>query len=393
MNWSQLFANRTHHMKPSVIREILKLTQRSQMISFAGGLPAPDLFPVEALRQAADRVLRERGREALQYSTTEGYLPLREWVAGKFQQATVEQVQIVSGSQQALDLVAKVFLNPGDKVAVAAPTYMGALRAFDAYEVSYVGIATDDEGMIPESVEAALKTQPKMIYVIPNFDNPTGVTMSLARREALIDLARRYGVPIFEDNPYGELRFEGEALPHLFDLAPDVVLHAGTFSKIMAPGFRVAWILASPEVLVPLVRAKQAADLHTAITTQMIAHEVSKDGFMDAQIVRVRSYYQSQRERMLAALDRCFPNELTWTRPKGGMFLWVTLPKRLNATELVYEAVKENVAYVPGEAFYTDGSGLNTLRLSYSVATPEQIETGVGRLAKVFAGQLSQGVL
>jgi 2-aminoadipate transaminase len=389
MNWSQLFANRTRHMKPSTIREILKLTQRSQIISFAGGLPAPDLFPVAQLKLAADKVLSEHGREALQYSTTEGYLPLREWVADRFAGVTAEQVQIVSGSQQALDMVAKVFFNPGDKVAVAAPTYMGALRAFDAYEVSYVSIATDDEGMIPESVEAALKTQPKMIYVIPNFDNPTGVTMSLARREALIELARRYGVPIFEDNPYGELRFEGEAVPHLFDLAPDIVLHAGTFSKIMVPGFRLAWIIASPEVLVPLVRAKQAADLHTAITTQMIAYEVSKDGFMDEQIVRVRSYYQGQQQRMLTAIDSHFPIELTWTRPKGGMFLWVTLPEHLSATELVYEAVKENVAYVPGEAFYTDGSGLNTLRLSYSVATPEQIETGIDRLGSVFARHLS----
>jgi 2-aminoadipate transaminase len=393
MNWSQLFANRTHHMKPSTIREILKLTQRSQIISFAGGLPAPDLFPVAQLKVAAEKVLSEHGREALQYSTTEGYLPLREWVADRFTGVTAEQVQIVSGSQQALDMVAKVFFNPGDKVAVAAPTYMGALRAFDAYEVSYVSIATDDEGMIPESVEAALKTQPKMIYVIPNFDNPTGVTMSLARREALIDLARRYGVPIFEDNPYGELRFEGEAVPHLFDLAPDIVLHAGTFSKIMVPGFRLAWIIASPEVLVPLVRAKQAADLHTAIYTQMIAYEVSKDGFMDEQIVRVRRYYQGQQQRMLTAIDSHFPIELTWTRPKGGMFLWVTLPEQLSATELVYEAVKQNVAYVPGEAFYTDGSGLNTLRLSYSVATPEQIETGIHRLGNVFAGHLSQVVL
>lgn len=393
MNWSQLFANRTRHMKPSTIREILKLTQRSQIISFAGGLPAPDLFPVAQLKVAAEKVLSEHGREALQYSTTEGYLPLREWVADRFTGVTAEQVQIVSGSQQALDMVAKVFFNPGDKVAVAAPTYMGALRAFDAYEVSYVSIATDDEGMIPESVEAALKTQPKMIYVIPNFDNPTGVTMSLARREALIDLARRYGVPIFEDNPYGELRFEGEAVPHLFDLAPDIVLHAGTFSKIMVPGFRLAWIIASPEVLVPLVRAKQAADLHTAITTQMIAYEVSKDGFMDEQIVRVRSYYQGQQQQMLSAIDSHFPVELTWTRPKGGMFLWVTLPEHLSATELVYEAVRENVAYVPGEAFYTDGSGLNTLRLSYSVATPEQIETGIRCLGSVFSQHLSEVVV
>jgi len=388
MNWHEHLANRTKRMKPSTIREILKLTQRSEVISFAGGLPAPGLFPVDKLSEAATKVLQDKGSEALQYSTTEGYLPLREWVAGTFENVSTNHVQIVSGSQQALDLVAKCFFNPGDKVVVGAPTYMGALRAFDPYEVDYLTVDCDDSGMLPESLEAALKQNPKMIYAIPNFDNPTGVTMSLERRQKLIKLARRYNVPIYEDNPYGELRFEGEELPRLYDLAPDLVIYAGTFSKIMVPGFRLAWIVADPEVLVPIVRAKQAADLHTSTYTQMIAHEVLSSGFLDEQIERVRSYYKAQRDVMLGALETHMPEGISWTRPTGGMFLWLTLPEGVNATELAYEAVKENVAYVPGEAFFADGSGENTLRLSYSIATPEEIEQGMARLGEVFKKHL-----
>lgn len=388
MNWNEHFANRTQSMKPSTIREILKLTQRSEVISFAGGLPAPGLFPVEKLSTASTKVLSEQGAQALQYSTTEGYLPLREWVAGTFQEVSAENVQIVSGSQQALDLVAKCFFNPGDKVVVGAPTYMGALRAFDPYEVEYLTVECDENGMLPGSLRAALEQNPKMVYAIPNFDNPTGVTMSLERRQASIDLARRYNVPFYEDNPYGELRFEGEELPCLYDLAPDLVIYAGTFSKIMVPGFRLAWIVADPEVLVPIVRAKQATDLHTSTYTQMIAHEVLSSGFLDEQIGRVRSYYKGQRDVMLEALETYMPKGITWTRPTGGMFLWLTLPEGINATDIAYEAVKENVAYVPGEAFFANGGGQNTLRLSYSIATPEQIEQGMARLGEVFRKHL-----
>lgn len=395
MNWSESFARRTHNMKPSVIREILKLTQRSSVISFAGGLPAPHLFPIERLREAADTVLTERGAEALQYGTTEGYLPLREWVAaqltaGGAQGVVAQNVQILSGSQQALDLLGKIFLDPGDTLLVAAPTYMGALRAFDAYEPTYLSVPTDDEGMLPDALEAALQTKPKLIYVIPNFDNPTGITMSLERRKFLVERAAHYGVPILEDNPYGELRFEGETLPNLHTLAPEGVIYCGTFSKIMVPGFRLAWVVTSPEVITLLTRTKQAADLHTATFTQMIAHEVTRDGFMDTQIDRVRAYYKGQRDLMLTALKRYMPAEVHWTRPSGGMFLWCTLPEGQNATEIAYEAVKQDVAYVPGETFYGDGNVLNTLRLSYSVATPEQVDTGISRLGRVFAGRLER---
>ncbi|WP_205855740.1 PLP-dependent aminotransferase family protein, partial [Phytoactinopolyspora endophytica] len=224
-------------------------------------------------------VLRTNGTAALQYGTTEGHVPLREWVAARYQGVQVDGVQIVSGSQQGLDLVAKCYLDPGDSVVVTAPTYTGALRAFDPYEVRYRPVETDDDGMVPESLEAALVAGAKLIYAIPNFDNPTGTLLSLPRRHAVVELARRYGVPILEDNPYGDLRFEGEALPHLYELAPELVIHAGTFSKTIVPGFRLAWLVASPEALEPIRRAKQAADLHTSTFVQVIAMEVAQDGF------------------------------------------------------------------------------------------------------------------
>lgn len=383
MNWTEHFASRVSYIKPSTIREILKLTQKSDIISFAGGLPAPYLFPVERLKEASVKVLDEQGSQALQYGTTEGYTPLREWVSSRIPGTTVDHVQIVSGSQQGLDLIAKLLLNPGDRVLVTAPTYMGALRAFDAYEVDYVMVDVDDKGMIPASLEQALKENPKMIYAIPNFDNPTGICMSLERRQMLVNLAAKYNVPIYEDDPYGELRFEGDTLPSLYNLAPDIVIYAGTFSKIVVPGFRLGWLVADPELLTVVARAKQAADLHTATFVQMIAYEISKDGFMDEQIDRVRAYYKNQRGLMLKALEKNFPEDCHWTRPKGGMFLWVTLPKGSNSLEMLTEAVKHKVAYVPGEPFYAKGGGENTFRLSYSIATPEQIDEGMENLGKV----------
>lgn len=382
MNWTTHFSDRTRSMKPSAIREVLKLTQASKVISFAGGLPAPSLFPVEQLAQASNKVLLEQGAQALQYSTTEGYLPLREWVAARHH-ASVESVQIVSGSQQGLDMVAKVLLNPGDKVVVTAPTYMGALRAFDAYQVEYLTVGIDDEGVRLDELEQALSQKPKMLYLIANFDNPTGISMSLARREAVIGLAQKYAVPIYEDDPYGELRFEGDALPTLYSLAPNHVVYGGSFSKIMAPGFRLGWILADPELLQMVTRAKQAADLHSSSFTQMVAYEVSRDGFMDTQIERVRAYYKRQRDLMLAAMAEHFPAELYWTRPVGGMFVWVTLPEGQDALELLREAVAHGVAYVHGEPFFANGGGENSLRLSYSVATPEEVQKGISALATV----------
>ena len=382
IDWSQRLAQRTAQMKPSTIREILKLTQESEVVSFAGGLPAPGLFPTARLQEASVRVLQEQGSSALQYSATEGYVPLREWIAQSLN-TVAEQVQVVSGSQQGLDLVAKVLLNPGDKVVVTSPTYMGALRAFDAYEVEYLSVGMDEEGMLIKDLEAALEQNPKLIYAIANFDNPTGTTLSLERRHKLLELAKRYGVPIYEDDPYGDLRFEGDPLPSLYSLAPEQVIYAGTFSKIMVPGFRLGWLVATPDLLSVIARAKQAADLHSSTFTQMIAYEVTKDGFMASQIDKVRGYYLEQRNAMLAALEEYFPPEANWTVPKGGMFLWVTLPKGNDTLKLLSKAIEQNVAYVPGDPFFAHGGGEHTLRLSYSIATLAEIDEGMKRLGAV----------
>lgn len=389
MNWSSLFARRTEKIQPSAIREILKLTQGGEVISFAGGLPAPALFPIERIREASDRVLAQQGERALQYSTTEGYPPLRAWAAEQLPGADAERVQIVSGSQQALDLVAKALLDPGDRVVLAAPTYMGALRAFDPYQPEYLTVASDEDGLLPGSLEAVLKRSPKLVYVIPNFDNPRGTTMSLERRRNLIESADRYGVLIFEDDPYGQLRFEGEPLPSLFELAPDRVVYSSTLSKTVAPGLRIAWLVAAPELLEQLTRIKQAADLHTSTLGQMVAHAVVEGDFLAEQLPRIRSYYHRQRDAMLAALDTHLPSSVHSTRPEGGMFLWLTLPAGSDGLELLQSAARRGVAYVPGAPFFADGSGLNTLRLSYSVASLEQIERGVATLGAVLTESLA----
>ncbi len=389
MDWSSLFARRTEKIQPSAIREILKLTQGGEVISFAGGLPAPALFPIERIREASDRVLTQQGERALQYSTTEGYPPLRAWAAEQLPDTDAERVQIVSGSQQALDLVAKALLDPGDGVVLAAPTYMGALRAFDPYQPEYLTVASDEDGLLPDSLEAALKRSPKLVYVIPNFDNPRGITMSLERRRNLIESADRYGVLIFEDDPYGQLRFEGEPLPSLFELAPDRVVYSSTLSKTVAPGLRIAWLVAAPELLEQLTRIKQAADLHTSTLGQMVAHAVVEGDFLAEQLPRIRSYYHRQRDAMLAALDTHLPSSVHSTRPEGGMFLWLTLPAGSDGLELLQSAARRGVAYVPGAPFFADGSGLNTLRLSYSVASLEQIERGVATLGAVLTESLA----
>ena len=389
MDWSSLFARRTEKIQPSAIREILKLTQGGEVISFAGGLPAPALFPIERIREASDRVLAQQGERALQYSTTEGYPPLRAWAAEQLPGTDAERVQIVSGSQQALDLVAKALLDPGDRVVLAAPTYMGALRAFDPYQPEYLTVASDEDGLLPDSLEAALKRSPKLVYVIPNFDNPRGTTMSLERRRNLIESADRYGVHIFEDDPYGQLRFEGEPLPSLFELAPDRVVYSSTLSKTVAPGLRIAWLVAAPELLEQLTRIKQAADLHTSTLGQMVAHAVVEGDFLAEQLPRIRSYYHRQRDAMLAALDTHLPSSVHSTRPEGGMFLWLTLPVGSDGLELLQSAARRGVAYVPGAPFFADGSGLNTLRLSYSVASLELIERGVATLGAVLTESLA----
>jgi len=412
--WNQRYALRIQGMGSSIIRELLKLTENPEIISFAGGLPAPEVFPVEAFRAAADRVLRQHGRQALQYSTTEGYTPLREWIADYMSkygiEAGVDNILITSGSQQALDLIGRILINPGDCILTERPTYLGALQAWKAYQAAYTSVPIDDDGLQVDKLEEALCAGPKFMYVLPNFQNPGGVTLPVARRKTLLEIADRYGVPIVEDDPYGELRYEGEHLPPLVVMDAKIlnsrssqsngngsgfmrgnVIYTSTFSKTLAPGLRLAWIVAPTEVLQRCVMAKQGMDLHTSSFVQMMATEVLyQEGFYMEHVRTIRRVYGERRQLMLAALERCFPPGTHWTRPQGGLFLWVTLPKPLNTIELMPKAIANKVAYVPGTAFFPDGSGHNTFRLNFSNATPEQIEAGIERLGKVLYEELEK---
>lgn len=395
--WDHRYAMRTQRMKSSAIRELLKLTEDPEIISFAGGLPAPDVFPIKEIEEACIRVLREKGAMALQYGSTEGYLPLREMIcrhtARYGVEVTPDNVMITAGSQQALDLLGKIFINRGDRVLVESPTYLGALQAWNMYGAEYVAVPSDEDGMITDELEAALRYGPKFIYVLPNFQNPTGVTLSEERRHRLVELADRYGVPIIEDDPYGQLRFEGRHLPSvalLDSLARNReacysgnVIYLSTFSKTLAPGLRLAWVIAPPEVISKLVQAKQGADLHTATFNQVVAYEVGKGGFLNEHVKHICEVYHERRDVMLDTLAEHMPPSVHWTKPKGGLFLWVTMPEGTDTNDIFREAVAEKVAFVPGESFHPRGGGLNTMRLNFSNATNEKINEGIARLARV----------
>jgi len=386
-------------MRSSVIRELLKLTERPEVISFAGGLPAPEIFPVAEFQAAAARILREHGPEALQYSTTEGYRPLREMIARHTARYGIvvkpENVLITNGSQQALDLLGRVFLNPGDRVLLERPTYIGALQAWNAYQAEYVGVPLDEAGLRTDLLEDALRVGPKFIYALPNFQNPTGVTLSLERRHELVRLAARAGVPLIEDDPYGQLRYEGDHLPPLVVLEGELhatdsdgcysgnVIYLSTFSKTLAPGLRLGWVIAPVEVIKRLVQVKQGTDLHTGTFNQMLAYEVARGGFLDRHVRKIRAVYHERRDTMLAAMERYFPEEVRWTHPEGGLFLWVTLPQGLDAEEVLKVAVKERVAFIPGGPFFPGEPEPNTMRLNFSYSPPERIEEGIARLGRV----------
>ena len=401
--WEHRYAQRTQRMGSSAIRELLKLTEKPDLISFAGGLPAPDVFPVEEFKEACDQVLQEHGPQSLQYSTTEGYLPLREMIARHTKRyginITPDNILITSGSQQALDLIGKVFINPGDRILVENPSYLGAIQAWNAYGAEYVVVPMDENGMRTDQIKGILRTGPKFIYVLPNFQNPTGVTLAVERRKQLIEIADQYGIPIIEDDPYGRLRYEGQYLPSVVDMdclyrengdSPYTgnVIYLSTFSKTLAPGLRIAWVVAPQEVIRKLVQAKQGADLHTATFTQMVTYEVSKGGFLDRQILKIRRVYGERRQIMLDAMEEYFPPNVKWTRPQGGLFLWVTLPENLNSTDVLEAAIRRNVAFVPGAPFYALGGGENTMRINFSYATPENIRLGIERLGLVIKEQL-----
>jgi len=396
--WSERFALRTRGMRSSAVRELLKLTEQPDMISFGGGLPAPEVFPVEKFRESCDRVLTHEGAKALQYSTTEGYRPLREMIARHAVRFGIniqaEHVLLTSGSQQALDLIGTVFINPGDHLLVERPTYLGALQAWCTYQAEYSCVSMDDDGMRTDEVESQIRTGPKFIYALPNFQNPSGVTLSVERRRRLIEVAAHYGVPILEDDPYGQLRYEGEHQPSLVlldgerektDGAPysGNVIYLSTFSKTLAPGIRLGWIIAPTEVIQKLVQAKQGADLHSSTFSQMVAYDVAKGGFLDRHVQVIRRIYRERRDAMLRALETHFPEGVSWTRPQGGLFLWVRFHQGMDAAEILRAAVRQKVAFVPGQPFFPDGSGANTARLNFSYCNPDTIEEGIRRLGTV----------
>ncbi len=387
MNWK--LAQRAEKMNPSVIREILKVTEKPGIISFAGGLPSPQTFPIDAMREASERVLRDDGKAALQYAASEGYAPLREWVAQDLlkqgMHVSPDQVLITTGSQQGLDLVAKILIDAGSRILVETPTYLGALQAFTPMEPVAVGVNSDDHGVDADDLRAKVGTgtdKARFVYLLPNFQNPTGRTMTEARRAAVAQVAFETGLPIIEDNPYGDLWFDAPPAPSLSSRHPEGSVYLGSFSKILAPGLRLGYLVA-PKTLYPkLLQAKQAADLHTPSFNQRVVAEVLKDGFIERHVPTIRALYKQQCEAMLAALDREMAGlGLTWNRPVGGMFLWVQLPKGLKAVPLLEKAVAKGVAFVPGFAFYAQDANESTLRLSFVTATVDQINTGMAALA------------
>ena len=387
MNWK--LAARAHKMNPSVIREILKVTEKPGIISFAGGLPSPKTFPVSEFATACEKVLREDGHAALQYAASEGYAPLCAQVAHDLPwDVDPSQVLITTGSQQGLDLVAKVLIDADSRILVETPTYLGALQAFTPMEPEVCSVASDDEGVdIADLTRLAREKAPRFLYVLPNFQNPTGRTMSEARRAALSARAAELGLPLVEDNPYGDLWFDTPPPPPLTARNPEGCIYLGSFSKVLAPGLRLGYIVAPAHIMPKLLQAKQAADLHSPGFNQRIVAEVMKGGFLQRHVPTIRALYKSQRDAMLAAMQRDMPEGVQWNKPDGGMFLWVRLPEGMNAVDLLPHAVEKNVAFVPGAAFYADHGDPRTLRLSFVTASVSQIDTGIAALASAIREQ------
>lgn len=385
------FSERAQQLQSSFIREILKITQRPEIISFAGGLPSPATFPVERMKAAYDKVLSENGKVALQYGPTDGYAPLREWIANSLstEGSTIlpEQILMTSGSQQALDLLGKVLVDEGSRVLVETPSYLGALQAFSVYRPEFKSVDTDEHGLVPSSIEPIAQGA-RMLYSLPNFQNPTGRSLSVERRRELVETCARLGVPLIEDDPYGSLSYRGEPMPKMVAMNPDGVIYMGSFSKVLTPGIRLGYVCAPLPLVRRLELAKQAADLHTAQLTQMVVHEVVKDGFLDQHIPTIRKLYGEQCQVMLDAMKEHFPASVTWTEPEGGMFIWVTLPQQIDAMKLLEQSLAARVAFVPGAPFYANDPASNTLRLSFVTVPPERIREGIAILGKLIAGML-----
>ncbi|HEY9900381.1 MAG TPA: PLP-dependent aminotransferase family protein [Pantanalinema sp.] len=390
-------AARSARMQSSAIREILKLTQQPDIISLAGGLPAPELFPLEAMQQASNTAFGKYGPVALQYAPTEGVVPLRELIASTLPFPTrSDQILVTSGSQQALHLVAKILLDPGDLVVVESPTYLGALQAFDAYEPEYLVVGSDDQGMIPESLEHVLSTapvRPKFIYIIPSFQNPSGTSLPEARREEIVAIAERHDVLLVEDDPYGQLAFDGRPKAPLRTHSQSHVLYLGSFSKVFAPGLRIGYVVAPDELLTYLVRAKQATDLQTGTLDQYLAAETFEVIDMASHLARLRQVYGERCKALVTAIRTHLPEGTRWTEPTGGMFVWVSLPGGLSSEECLPEALARGVAFVPGASFCVDGSGLSSMRLNFSNVPPGKLDEGVRRLADAIAAQSKKALV
>ena len=380
------FARRMGTVHRSFIREILKVTADSEIISFAGGLPNPELFPVSAMDEASHEVFAEIGSSALQYSTTEGDAGLRAIIAKRYEGRGLtvdpDSILITTGSQQILDITAKVFLDRGDKVVIERPGYLGAIQAFSFFEPEFVTVSLENDGPNLAELEAAFKDGAKCFYAVPNFQNPSGVSYSLEKRKQVAELLDKYNVLFVEDDPYGELRFMGEDLPSVYSFCKGASLLCGSFSKIAAPGFRIGWVVAQKEIYDKLVIAKQASDLHTSTVAQAIMRRYLETNDIESHVSLIRERYGRQREAMVEMIKRYFPEGVTITEPEGGMFLWVTLPGEVSAMDLFDIAIKDKVAFVPGRPFYVDGSGENTLRLNFSNSDEARIEEGIKRLGK-----------
>ncbi|MGE4551960.1 MAG: PLP-dependent aminotransferase family protein [Desulfovibrionaceae bacterium] len=390
------FASRLATVHRSFIREILKVTADPEIISFAGGLPNPAMFPVREMAEASARMLQAEGERALQYSTTEGDPELRAWIADRYRQrfglaVDPDLILVTSGSQQGLDLVGKVFLDAGDRVAIERPGYLGAIQAFSVFQPEFVTVRLTETGPDLDELERVMaETKPKLFYAVPNFQNPSGMSYGLEARREVARLCLKYDVLFLEDDPYGELRFRGEHLPPVYGFTEGRSVLMGSFSKIAAPGFRLGWILAPAEIHDKLVVVKQAADLHTSTFVQRVLAEFLRTASMDAHVERIRRCYGMHRDHMVAAVRREFPASVACTEPDGGMFLWATLPGGLSAMDLLDEAVRRKVAFVPGRPFYVDGGGEGSLRLNFSNASPEGIDEGIGRLGEAVKGLLAR---
>lgn len=396
VHWERFLAERTKHMQSSAIRELLKVTQLPDVISFAGGMPAPELFPVREIEEACGYLLREEPMTALQYSTTEGYRPLREFLAESMAkygiQHSPDNILITTGSQQALDLIGKMFIDPGAPVITERPTYLGAIQAWRAYQARFLTTLLDDSGMIVDELPTMLnKETPRFIYVLPNFHNPAGTTLTEERRHRLVELARQHDLIIVEDDPYGALRFDGEDIIPIAALAPERTIYLGTFSKTLAPGLRIGWIVAPAEIIHRLVQAKQGADLHSSTFDQMIANDIAQRGILKVHVRKIRAVYNERRNVMLDALEEFWPEGSSWTRPAGGLFLWARVPKAINTFDFMRTALAKKVAYVPGNNFYPENDGgFDAMRLNFSNAKPEKIVEGIRRLGEALKEELMQ---